>query len=120
MTQELTYHEVDGIYYPDLEMPDSPGEQMKNLGKYGRMAARYLEENEPARYRMLVRFGMLGEKLQEAEAEANELYDQLTEEYFRNNPPKDRSSTMEMWGIRQQGHMMAEEVVLQQVIMKYR
>ena len=41
------------------------------LGKYGRMAMNYLKENEPARYKTLMRFGKMYEKMSAVEEEAN-------------------------------------------------
>ena len=118
MTEELTYTEVDGILYPDLQMPEET-EDLKKLGKYGRMAMCYLKENEPARYKTLLRFGMMYEKMTETEEEANQLLDQLTEKYKSSHKPKDPSSTMEMWKLREQAKMQAEEVVLQQIVLKF-
>ena len=54
--EEMTYKEVDGLLYPQIEMPDET-EDLTKLGKYGRMAMSYLKENEPARYKTLMRFG---------------------------------------------------------------
>lgn len=119
MVEGLTYHEADGLLYPDLEIPAMQGMGFTDLGKYGRMAMRYLSENEPARYRTLLRFGMLGEKMAEVDEEANQLLDQLMEDYLTKHRPRDPSSTMEMWRLREQAKMQAEEVVLHQVVMKF-
>ena len=37
MLEEMTYKEVDGLLYPQIEMPDET-EDLTKLGKYGRMA----------------------------------------------------------------------------------
>ena len=118
MVDELTYTEVDGLMYPDIAMPDE-AENLKKLGKYGRMAMHYLEENEPERYKTLIRFGMMYEKMSEVEEEANQLYDQLEEQYLKKHKPQNPSSTMEMWKLREQAKMQAEEVVLHQIVMKF-
>ena len=75
MLEEMTYKEVDGLLYPQIEMPDET-EDLTKLGKYGRMAMNYLKENEPARYKTLMRFGKMYEKMSAVEEEANQLYDQ--------------------------------------------
>ena len=115
----ITYKEVDGLLYPNIQMPTGQSEELKRLGKYGRMAMKYLKEMEPQRYKTLFRFGKLAEKMQEVEKEANELLDMLTEQYLAKHKPKDPSSTMEMWKLREQAKMQAEEVVLTQVVLKF-
>ena len=76
-------------------------------------------ENEPARYKTLMRFGKMYEKMSAVEEEANQLYDQLEEQYLMKHKPQNPSSTMEMWKIREQAKMQAEEVVLHQIVMKF-
>ncbi|WVK74196.1 TnpV protein [Roseburia sp. 831b] len=115
----ISYTEVDGLLYPNIQMPEEQTEKMKKLGKYGRMAMKYLEEMEPQRYKTLLRFGKLAEKMQEVEKEANDLLEMLMDQYLAKHKPKDPSSTMEMWKIREQAKMQAEEVVLSQVVMKF-
>ena len=113
----LTYTEKDGILYPNLEMDEDRGLLM--LGKYGIMAMNYLKENYEARYKSLLRFGRLAEKMREVEAEANQRQDLLISAYLQANPPSDRNSTMQMWQIRQQAQIQAEEIVIQEVINQY-
>ena len=114
MLEEMTYKEVDGLLYPQIEMPDET-EDLSKLGKYGRMVMNYLKENEPARYKTLMRFGKMYEKMSAVEEEANQLYDQLEMQYLAKHKPQNPSSTMEMWKIREQAKMQAEEVVLHQM-----
>ena len=118
MLEAMTYKEVDGLLYPELTMPDET-EDLTKLGRYGRMAMKYLLENEPARYKTLMRFGKMYEKMSAVEEEANQLYDQLEEQYLMKHKPQNPSSTMEMWKIREQAKMQAEEVVLHQIVMKF-
>ena len=118
MLEAMNYKEVDGLLYPELTMPDET-EDLTKLGRYGRMAMKYLLENEPARYKTLMRFGKMYEKMSAVEEEANQLYDQLEEQYLMKHKPQNPSSTMEMWKIREQAKMQAEEVVLHQIVMKF-
>ena len=115
----LTYHEgADGMLYPDLTAPEETV-SMTNLGKFAVRAMEYLKENHNSRYRTLRRFGKLAEKMQEVEDEANRMMDELESSYLKNNPPKDKNSTMEMWQLRQQARMQAEEIVMNEVVMKF-
>ena len=118
MLEAMTYKEVDGLLYQELTMPDET-EDLTKLGRYGRMAMKYLLENEPARYKTLMRFGKMYEKMSAVEEEANQLYDQLEEQYLMKHKPQNPSSTMEMWKIREQAKMQAEEVVLHQIVMRF-
>lgn len=115
----LTYTEVDGLLYPNIQMPEEQTKELQKLGKYGRMAMKYLEEMEPQRYKTLLRFGKLADKMQEVEEEANDLLEKLMNQYLAKHKPKDPSSTMEMWKLREQAKMQAEEVVLSQIVMRF-
>ena len=115
----LTYHEgADGMLYPDLEMPGTET-SMTGLGRFAVRAAEYLRENHRERYRTLVRFGMLADKMQEVEEEAYRMMEMLETDYLKNHPPKDPDSTTEMWSLREQARMQAEETVMAQAVMKF-
>ena len=115
----LTYHEgADGMLYPDLTAPEETV-SMTNLGKFAVRAMEYLKENLNSSYRTLQRFGQLAEKMLEVEDEANRMMDELEGSYLKNNPPKDKNSTMEMWQLRQQARMQAEEIVMNEIVMKF-
>ncbi|MEG2145562.1 MAG: TnpV protein [Lachnospiraceae bacterium] len=115
----LTYTEVDGLLYPNLVLPQEEEKNLLNLGKYGMMALNYLKENEVSRYKTLYRFGKLAQKMHEVDEEANQLLDTLMESYLKRNKPVDPNSTMEMWKIREQAKMQAEEIVLNQIVMRF-
>ena len=46
----VEYKEVDGILYPILSV-DEAEYKLADIGKYGWMWLRYMEENEPSEYR---------------------------------------------------------------------
>ena len=62
-------HGRDGINVPQkwtdycIGYPDAGGTELNKSGNTGRMAVKFLKENEPARYKTLYRFGMLEEKM---------------------------------------------------------
>ena len=88
-------------------------------GQESRMEEKYLKENHKERYRTLVRFGKLAEKMQEVEEEANGMMEALENSYLKQNPPKNPQSTMEMWKLREQARMQAEEIVMKEVVLKF-
>ena len=57
--------------------------------------------------------------MQEVEKEANQMMEVLENDYLKKNPPKNPQSTMEMWQIRQQARMQAEEIVMTEVVLKF-
>ena len=83
------------------------------------MAREYLEENYPQRYRSLVRFGNLYTKLKEVEDEANRMLESLMEKYLEKHRPENPDSTMEMFRIRKQGMMEAEEIIRHDLINQF-
>lgn len=112
---KLSYSEKDGILYPNLRRREEE-QLLPTLGKYGMLALTYLKENEPERYGTLRRFGKLAEKMREADEEANDLMDRLMKAYLEQNKPKDPNSMTELWKIRSQGYLQAEEIVLREAV----
>ena len=119
MAEKIMYYEAeDGMLYPNLTLePEKVG--MTNLGRFAVRAMEYLKENHKERYRTLVRFGKLAEKMQEVEEEANGMMEVLENSYLKQNPPKNPQSTMEMWKLREQARMQAEEIVMKEVVLKF-
>ena len=119
MAEMLTYHEgEDGMLYPNLTLPEEKV-TLTNLGRFAVRAVQYLEENHRERYLTLVRFGKLAEKMQEVEEEAYQMMEVLENDYLKKNPPKNPESTMEMWQLREQAKMQAEEIVMKEVVLKF-
>lgn len=59
---------ADGMYYPDLELP----EEEPHYGKYGRMRLRYLKEHHKMLYNTLLLDGELVKHLNEVDDTANQ------------------------------------------------
>ena len=103
----------DGLLYPILD--EQEDEQM-DVGKYGYIWIQYMQENHNRAYRKLVREGKLNLTAAKINEEAYEMLNTIVEKYLRNHKPKNSYSTMEMWKLRQQAQMQAEEVVLASVV----
>lgn len=116
---EISYHKAeDGLLYPNLRLPEE-NLSMTNLGRFAVRAAEYLKEFHKERYQTLVRFGKLAEKMQEVEAEAYQMMEELEKSYLKENLPKNPQSTMEMWQIREQAKLQAEEIVMKEIVLKF-
>lgn len=96
---------------------------MATLGKYGRMAARDLQENDPDRYGMMLLSGMLLPKMQEVQEQAETLHEEIVEKLVQAWMAQDNVNpydTMKMTGLRTQAEMEAEEEVIREVIHQMR
>ena len=77
-----TYHlGADGMYYPDLELPE---EEMPRYGKYGRMRHTYLREHKKAYYTTLLFAGKLVAHLNEIDDAANAQMELITKQMAKS------------------------------------
>lgn len=111
----IEYIERDGLLYPVLSVEDEAYVKV-SVGKYGRMWMAFMECIHPERYRNLVRFGRLHEKAVQVNEEAYELLDCIERKWQEKHKPGNLNSFAEMYRLRMQARLMAEEVVLEQVV----
>ncbi len=120
---EIQYREVEGIQYPVFDQEMSEDKVLSSLSRYGRMAARDLQESDQERYEMLLLSGMLFPKMKEVEAQAETLHERITEKLMQawmeqeNTDPYD---TMKMTSLRTQADMEAMRQVIEEVIHQIR
>lgn len=110
----VPYREKDGIFYPLITVEIK--EENADIGKYGRLWMKYIQSEYPQRYRSLVRFGELHSKAEEVNEVAYELLEDIENEWLKKNKAKNRNSFMEMYQLRTQARLVAEEVVLHDVV----
>ena len=91
-------------------------ENSTDVGKYGRMWMDYIQKEYPQRYRRLVRFGEVRDKASGVNEVAYELLEDIENEWLRKHKPKQSNSFVEMYQLRIQARMIAEEVVLHDVV----
>ncbi len=70
----LTYTKVGDYYIPDLALDDQPD---KEVGIYGRMRERYLQEHHPGRYSYMLLYGKLYPHLLEIDEAAQDYLDTI-------------------------------------------
>ena len=114
----IPYEERDGIFYPVLVAGTEKADI--EVGKYGRMWIKYIKEEYPMRYKSLVRFGELEERADEVNETAYELLDDIEAKWLKKHKPKNPKSFMEQLQLRTQTRMMAEEIVIMDVVMQFR
>lgn len=110
----VPYREKDGIFY--LLITVEIKEESADIGKYGRLWMKYIQSEYPQRYRSLVRFGELHSEAVEVNEVAYELLEDIEDEWLSQHKPKNKNSFMEMYRLRTQARMIAEEVVLHDVV----
>lgn len=115
---EIEYQEIEGIFYPVLSVPTEE-EQLKDVGKYGRMWIGHMKSIYPIRYRSLVRFGELNSKAMEVNEVAYDLLDDIESGWLQKHKPQNVNSFIEQLHLRNQARMMAEEMVLHDVVYQF-
>lgn len=113
----ILYEERDGIFYPVLVAGTEQADI--DTGKYGRMWIKYMKDEYPVRYRSLVHFAKLEEIAAEVNETAYELLDDIENSWLKKHKPKNPDSFMEQLQLRTQARMMAEEIVLADVVMQF-
>ena len=113
----IDYEERNGLLYPIFE--EEAATEVIHVGKYGDLWMEYLKDNHPDRYRHLFRFGKLMKKAVEVNEDAYEMLNSIVAKYLIKHPPVDSNSTMEMWQIREQAKMMAEEIIFHDIVNQF-
>ncbi|WP_081390698.1 TnpV protein [Paenibacillus sp. FSL E2-0274] len=112
----LIYREIDGLLYPNLNLTT----ETQPLGKYGRITMNYLRDHHPQRFQILLMQGTLMETIQKVEQEALERMEQLTDQLLRVRPMPQTDDTLKRTQHLNQIKSMAEELVLNDTILKPR
>lgn len=114
-----TYAEIDGIFYPNITLEDEIAEQNDFCGKYGDMWKKHMHDNRNADYRHYLFTGKLNEKAREINEQAYEMLVVIMNQYMNNHHKLDNpDSTIEMWKLREQAKMQAEEVIFHDIIFR--
>jgi hypothetical protein len=114
--KNITYSERNGIYYPDLELPEQTNYP---LGKYANLRLDFMKKHRKGRYTTLLTEGRLNEYLHAIDIRAREILDTIIlrlakergiDEALKAHNPLQWAA--EMNNIK----ASAEEIVLQEVV----
>ena len=72
---DITYTKHGDYYYPDLVLPSQP---TGDIGRFGRMRKKYLEEHQPDTFSLMLMENALTQHLMEIDRQANEQIDLIT------------------------------------------
>ncbi len=114
----IEYIEKNSLLYPNINMPEDVA--IGNVGRYGLLWISYMKENHINRFRLLTRLGRLNTIAMEVDEEAYQMLDVITKRYLQKYLPENRSSTMEIWKVREQARMNAEETIFTDIIYRFR
>jgi len=125
MSRELTliekmgveFEKRDGLFYPLVDggaFDKVEDAKTKDIGKYGHLWINFMQEAYPERYRSLVRFGLLEEKAIAVNEEAYELLCGMEEKLLGESDTG--KSFAETYELRTQVKMLAEEIVMREVV----
>ena len=112
----LNYKEQEGMLLPDLQISNS-SEADRPLGRYGRMALEYLKDNQPERYTILKMDGSLMEVMHRVQNEATEKIEALTQQMLQQEPMPQTEDILERTRHLNNLKLMAEETVLQTIVL---
>ena len=106
----------DGMYYPDLYLPD---ETEYPIGKYGMMRRTYLKEHRKSLYLELVLAGRLNEHLHQIDEACHQMMDRLVEQMKEQQGVTEELKMQDqMAWVRRMNNIRAcaEEVVLKEFV----
>ena len=113
---EITYHWEGDHLIPDLKLSDTIEYQ---IGKYGRMRKRFLEENHRGIYSYMLLSETLWKHLAEIDEECNEMMDRLVRQMAKNEGVTEqlKSDDWLLWIQKTNSiRSRAEEIVLHDLI----
>jgi len=116
MIMELTYTKVGDYYIPDLVLDD---DAELEIGMYGRMRERFLEEHHHGAYTSLLLTGRLWKHLAEIDTASNERMDSLVSAMAKQEGVTEAlkaSDQMEWVGRMNNIRSRAEEIVLHELV----
>lgn len=113
---ELTYTKVGDYYIPNLALDDDAKDE---IGIYGRMRRKFLEEHHPGVYNRMLLFGELWKHLAEIDAACHERIDFLIPAMARQGGVTEAlkvADQMEWVGRMNNIRNRAEEIVLHELV----
>ena len=106
--------------YPELQISGNPETDKMPVGRYGKLWKEYMMENHPHRLSELVAQGKINETILKVDEEAEKRKEALIQEFLAVQPMPDTEDTMERAGHMNSLTKQAEEIVLNELVMKVR
>ena len=116
MKNQITYTEHNGLYYPDLVLPEQTAYP---LGKYANLRLDFMKKHRRGTYTTLFTEGRLNEYLYEIDMQAHEMLDTLIPRLAQERGIDEelKASDALKWLAEMNNiKVSAEEIILQEVI----
>lgn len=113
---EITYTERDGIFYPNLSLPEQTDYP---IGKYGQMRLDFLKKHRRGTYTTLLTEGRLSAHLSAINQEARSQIEYLTAELAKNRGiDEDLKASNPLLWVQEMNNCkaQAEEIVIREVV----
>ena len=114
--KNITYTERNGIYYPDLELPEHTN---YTLGKYANLRLDFMKKHRKGRYTTLLTEDRLNEYLHAIDIQAHELLDDIIPRLAQERGIDEvlKAHNALQWAAEMNNiKTSAEEIVLQEVV----
>ncbi|QNK42195.1 TnpV protein [Caproicibacter fermentans] len=117
----LTYQKgKDGLLYPELQISEDEKTDRTPVGKFGRLWKEYMTENHPHRLSELVAQSKINETISKVDGEAESRKERLIQELLKAQPMPDTEDPLERAGHMNMITATAEEIVLNELVLKVR
>ena len=116
MKNQITYTEHNGLYYPDLALPEQTNHP---LGKYANLRLNFMKKHRRGTYTTLLTEGRLNEHLHNIDEQARELLDDIIPRLAQERGIDEelKASDALKWVAEMNNiKASAEEIILQEVI----
>ena len=110
----------DGMMYPELQISENGQTDKMPVGRFGRYWKAYMMENHPHRLSELVAQGKINEVILNVDEEAERRKELLIQQLLLKQPMPDTEDTLERAGHMNSLTKQAEEIVLNDLVMKIR
>jgi hypothetical protein len=113
---KITYREENGIFYPNLELPEQTNYP---IGKYGRMRLDFIQKHRRGTYTTILTEGRLNEYLHEIDEQAAELMESAITRLADERGITEELKAMEpMRWVQEMNNAKycAEEIVLNEIV----
>ena len=110
----------DGMMYPELQISENPQTDKIPVGRFGRYWKEYMMENHPHRLSELVAQSKINEVILNVDEEAEQRKELLIQQLLLKQPMPDTEDTLERAGHMDSLTRQAEEIVLNELVMKVR
>lgn len=118
MKTNLTYTNINGINYPNLQLPE---QKTVTIGKYGHLRLEYLKKHRRGTYTTQLTTCKLNEHLADIDAEASQRVRELTEAFAKAEGITEqlKAENSLMWVQEMNScKARAEEIVLREVVFR--